>query len=113
MPPSNSSFPGLKSFGISTIRCRTYGHDIGDQVLVAVARNMQEAIRDTDTLARMDGDEFVGSDFCCDCLGQWPALAPDRRCEDGMAVASCERSLWRRVDSRRRTNATPFSAERS
>lgn len=37
----------------------TYGHDIGDQVLVAVAHNMQEAIRDTDTLARMGGDEFV------------------------------------------------------
>jgi PAS domain S-box-containing protein len=29
----------------------THGHDIGDQVLVAVARNMQQAIRDTDTLA--------------------------------------------------------------
>jgi diguanylate cyclase (GGDEF)-like protein len=37
----------------------SYGHDIGDQVLVAVSCNMLEAIRDTDTLARMGGDEFV------------------------------------------------------
>ncbi|MFA9217858.1 MAG: EAL domain-containing protein, partial [Sphingomonadaceae bacterium] len=37
----------------------TYGHDIGDQVLLAVSHNMLAAIRETDTLARMGGDEFV------------------------------------------------------
>lgn len=37
----------------------SYGHAIGDQVLVAVSQNMLAAIRDTDTLARMGGDEFV------------------------------------------------------
>ena len=51
-----------------------HGHDIGDQVLVAVSRNMLAAIRDTDTLARMGGDEFVlvlqdvGVDRCSDEL---------------------------------------------
>ncbi len=37
----------------------TYGHDTGDQVLVALSHNMLAALRDTDTLARMGGDEFV------------------------------------------------------
>jgi diguanylate cyclase (GGDEF)-like protein/PAS domain S-box-containing protein len=35
------------------------GHEAGDQVLIALARRMQEALRETDTLARLGGDEFV------------------------------------------------------
>lgn len=37
----------------------TYGHASGDKVLVEVARRLQAAIRQTDTLARFGGDEFV------------------------------------------------------
>lgn len=37
----------------------TYGHQAGDAVLKAVARRLQAAVRETDTVARLSGDEFV------------------------------------------------------
>lgn len=36
----------------------TYGHDAGDAVLVAVARRLQQAVREADRVARLGGDEF-------------------------------------------------------
>jgi len=37
----------------------TFGHDAGDAVLKVVARRLQATVRDSDTVARMSGDEFV------------------------------------------------------
>ena len=36
-----------------------YGHEIGDQVLIALSSLMRQTLREGDTLARLGGDEFV------------------------------------------------------
>ena len=42
-----------------------YGHGVGDELLIAVARRMSVLVRAGDTLARVSGDEFV---FLCEDL---------------------------------------------
>ena len=37
----------------------TYGHDVGDMLLQQVSTRINQQLRDTDTLARFGGDEFV------------------------------------------------------
>lgn len=37
----------------------TLGHLVGDQLLVAMAKRMSSVVRESDTVARMGGDEFV------------------------------------------------------
>ncbi len=37
----------------------TYGHDVGDKVLVSVVRSIRDSVRDVDIVARFGGEEFV------------------------------------------------------
>lgn len=37
----------------------TYGHEAGDQLLIAFATNMKRTLREIDVIARIGGDEFV------------------------------------------------------
>jgi diguanylate cyclase (GGDEF)-like protein/PAS domain S-box-containing protein len=37
----------------------TFGHNVGDQLLIALALRMNQSLREGDTLARLGGDEFV------------------------------------------------------
>lgn len=37
----------------------TFGHHVGDSLLVSVAHRLQACVRDVDTLARLGGDEFA------------------------------------------------------
>ncbi len=46
----------------------TYGHEVGDRLLIAVAGRLQDGLRASDTAARFGGDEFMI--LCEDVAGQ-------------------------------------------
>jgi two-component system cell cycle response regulator len=71
----------------------TYGHAVGDEVLVAVAQRLSAGVRSTDTLSRWGGEEF--------CL----TMAD---CTEATAVASAERLLHRLSATPIPTSAGPL-----
>ncbi len=77
-----------------------YGHEAGDMVLKTVAERWTAMVRDTDTLARMGGDEFAlllgdlsSSEEACAvaqkmlrALDDWIELPDDKRCQVGTSI---------------------------
>jgi diguanylate cyclase (GGDEF)-like protein len=109
-----------------------YGHDVGDEVLVAVGRRIQGAVRSSDIVARLGGDEFVVAHAASDdpgdiemvisrirktltapyqVRGQTLAVtasigwvAADPRHEDPTTLlVRADREMYRRKSARRRT----------
>lgn len=62
----------------------TFGHSVGDGLLVAVAGTLRNAVRPTDTVARVGGDEFVAVVKVSDAEG-CDAVA-DRLCAEVTAT---------------------------
>lgn len=63
-----------------------FGHAVGDQLIIEVARRLQAVTRKSDVLARFGGDEFVI--LCRGC---------DNRCSEQVVertLAACHRQQW-------------------
>ncbi|TNC99720.1 MAG: Uncharacterized protein FD121_216 [Gallionellaceae bacterium] len=77
----------------------TLGHDIGDALLIEAAKRIQACVRDSDTVARMGGDEFtailcnVGTENGKDIVAQkmldtirQPFILHDQSCTVGVSI---------------------------
>ena len=53
----------------------TYGHAVGDELLVATSRRIEQCIRESDTAARLGGDEFTVIQTQLDHIGGATTLA--------------------------------------
>ena len=62
-PPEDGEQPGVAVFLLDLDDFKeindVLGHDVGDDMLVAVARRLLAIVRPSDTVARLGGDEFV------------------------------------------------------
>src|SRR4051794_3756521 len=55
----------------------TYGHEVGDRLLIALASRLQDGLRGSDTAARFGGDEFMV--LCEDVAGQQDVIGIAQR----------------------------------
>ena len=60
----------------------SYGHAVGDQVLVQAAERLRALVRPMDTIARFGGDEFVV--LCEDLVGELEAVGIAERIAEGL-----------------------------
>jgi diguanylate cyclase (GGDEF)-like protein/PAS domain S-box-containing protein len=62
----------------------TYGHEVGDEILLLVARRLERSVRAGDHLARFGGDEFVV--VCEEVAGRDEALLIASRIRESLAL---------------------------
>ena len=73
----------------------TYGHGTGDSVLKAIARAVQDQVRDTDLAARLGGEEFVVLLPSTDASGARAAAERIRIAVEGLRVTAPDGSVVR------------------
>ena len=61
----------------------TYGHTVGDQVLVEIAARLRQVVRSVDTVARLGGDEFVAF---CEALPEQEVREVAQRIRDSIGI---------------------------
>lgn len=75
----------------------TMGHEVGDSVLIEIAKRIQGTIRGLDTVARLGGDEFVilllgleRGEECCTALSRMLAVIAEPICimENSLALSA-------------------------
>ena len=87
----------------------TFGHPVGDRVLVEVARALSATVREQDTLARQGGDEFS---ILAPATGEEGAVALAMRVRDAVAIAtrdSVATSVGWVIDPARGEDASDYS----
>jgi diguanylate cyclase (GGDEF)-like protein/PAS domain S-box-containing protein len=73
-----------------------YGHAIGDSVLIELGARLRAAVRPSDTVARMGGDEFV---VICEQVDEGAAVALGRRVQEAVEVPVMVRGVEHRVSA--------------
>ncbi len=86
----------------------THGHEAGDRVLIALTRTLQAELRETDTLGRWGGEEFLVLADHCDPAGGLALAERLRRAAETLALDGLEPvtislgiAAWRPGDTRK------------